>query len=55
MASTEVNLEDMTVVTEQGMFGLLGTDDPNLRPLKKKKKVGEHPAESVEISDNSQR
>ena len=32
------DIEEMTVVTEQGMFGELGVDDPNLRDLKKKKK-----------------
>ena len=31
-------LEGMSVVTEQGMFGDLGVDDPNVRDLKKKKK-----------------
>lgn len=32
------NLEGMSVVTEQGIFGELDVEDPNVRNLKKKKK-----------------
>ena len=32
------NLEGLSVVTEQGIFGELDVEDPNVREVKKKKK-----------------
>lgn len=36
------NMEGLSVVTEQGMFGELGVKDPNVRDLDKKKKKKKH-------------
>lgn len=43
------NLEDLSVVTEQGMFGDLELRDPNVRKLKKKDK--KHLREDEESED----
>lgn len=44
------DLEGLSVVTEQGMFGDLNVKDPNDRKLKKKKKEDES-SDDVTVED----